>query len=158
MQYYEKHVISKIIDSIKCFKGLTHLKWFWKNETSVVINQSIISLAHPKTFLHYLIIRTPILSWIDPKSYLKWIPFNWIKSNKLIDLWYDHFANSGESGAGKTENTKKVIAYFANVGASTPKDGQKKDSKKVLKPLKESHIKLVFHLFPKSQIHTVLFE
>ena len=28
---------------------------------------------------------------------------------------------TGESGAGKTENTKKVIAYFASIGASTKK-------------------------------------
>jgi len=34
---------------------------------------------------------------------------------------------TGESGAGKTENTKKVIAYFASVGAS----GKPGDEKKI---------------------------
>ncbi|XP_042890588.1 myosin heavy chain, muscle-like isoform X30 [Penaeus japonicus] len=57
-----------------------------------------------------------------------------ISDGAYMDMLQNHENQSmlitGESGAGKTENTKKVIAYFANVGASTkkPKEGEKKQN------------------------------
>ncbi|XP_069185678.1 myosin heavy chain, muscle isoform X32 [Procambarus clarkii] len=53
-----------------------------------------------------------------------------ISDGAYMDMLQNHENQSmlitGESGAGKTENTKKVIAYFANVGASTKKKPEEK--------------------------------
>ncbi|XP_059204632.1 myosin-16-like [Centropristis striata] len=55
-----------------------------------------------------------------------------ISDNAYHDMLMEHENQSmlitGESGAGKTENTKKVIQYFANVGASGSKASDSKAS------------------------------
>ncbi|XP_064546701.1 myosin heavy chain, muscle isoform X9 [Drosophila montana] len=54
-----------------------------------------------------------------------------ISDGAYVDMLTNHVNQSmlitGESGAGKTENTKKVIAYFATVGASGKKDESQKN-------------------------------
>uniref|UniRef100_A0A1A9X0Q5 Myosin motor domain-containing protein n=1 Tax=Glossina brevipalpis TaxID=37001 RepID=A0A1A9X0Q5_9MUSC len=54
-----------------------------------------------------------------------------ISDGAYVDMLTNHVNQSmlitGESGAGKTENTKKVIAYFATVGASSKKDESQKN-------------------------------
>ncbi|XP_020782992.2 myosin-16-like [Boleophthalmus pectinirostris] len=55
-----------------------------------------------------------------------------VSDNAYHDMLLEHENQSmlitGESGAGKTENTKKVIQYFANVGASGSKVSDSKGS------------------------------
>uniref|UniRef100_A0A1L8E579 Putative myosin class i heavy chain n=1 Tax=Nyssomyia neivai TaxID=330878 RepID=A0A1L8E579_9DIPT len=59
-----------------------------------------------------------------------------ISDGAYVDMLTNHQNQSmlitGESGAGKTENTKKVIAYFATVGASGKKEEQASSKKGTL--------------------------